>query len=205
MFFESDTFPFRFMLETCVHFDFCNKIFSNFSKGPPYDLGYFSFFKKIKKLKNTPNHRGDPMKNSKKFLFQKSKCTHVSSINLKGKVSHSKNIVTAVVYFWEFPCGSPCIIILYIKLRDFGPEVAVKAVWNFSYTNLRDFGGWNRVNWCTKSFTQFLSRLHLKSRNLMYEMTLPRPPCKFSMTPSNSETWVSEFLETDPSLIITYI
>ena len=59
-------------------------------------------------MKNTPNHRGDPMKNSKKILFQKSKCTHVSSINLKGKVSHSKNIVTAVVYFWEFPCGSPC-------------------------------------------------------------------------------------------------
>ena len=60
-------------------------------------------------MKNTPNHRGDPMKNSKIFLFQKSKCTHVSSINLKGKVSHSKNIVTAVVYFWEFPCGSPCM------------------------------------------------------------------------------------------------
>ena len=63
------------------------------------DLGYFSFFKKI---------IGDPMKNSKFFLFQKSKCTHVSSINLKGKVSHSKNIVTAVIYFWEFPYGSPC-------------------------------------------------------------------------------------------------
>ena len=27
MFFESDTFPFRLMLETCVHFDFWNKIF----------------------------------------------------------------------------------------------------------------------------------------------------------------------------------
>ena len=84
------------------------KKFSNFLKGPLYDLGYFSFFRKIKNLKNTPNHRGDPMKNLKKILFQKSKCTHVSSINLKGKVSHSKNIVTAVVYFWEFPCGSLC-------------------------------------------------------------------------------------------------
>ena len=84
------------------------KFFSNFSKGPPYDLGNFSFFRKNKNLKNPKNHRGDPLKNSKFFLFQKSKCTHVSSINLKGKVSHSKNIVTAVIYFWEFPYGSPC-------------------------------------------------------------------------------------------------
>ena len=99
MFFESDTFPFRFMLQTCVHFDFWDKFCFEFSKGPPYDLVYFSFFYFSRKMKNTPNHRGDPMKNSKIFLFQKSKCTHVSSINLKGKVSDSKYIVTAVVYF----------------------------------------------------------------------------------------------------------
>ena len=47
MFFESDTFPFRFMLETCVH---------------------FSFFRKINNLKNTPIHRGDPLKNSNFFI-----------------------------------------------------------------------------------------------------------------------------------------
>ena len=70
MFFESDTFPFKFMLETCVHFDFWNNFFSNISKGSSYDLGYFSLVRKIKKLKNTPNHRGDPLKNSKKFYFK---------------------------------------------------------------------------------------------------------------------------------------
>ena len=79
------------------------KFFFNFSKGPAYDLGYFSFFRKIKKMKNTPNHRGTLWKFKKK-LFQKSKCTHVSSINLKGKVSDSKNIVTPLIYF----CSSPC-------------------------------------------------------------------------------------------------
>ena len=39
----SNTFPFRFMLETCAHFGFFNKtiFFLNFSKSPPsYDLGY---------------------------------------------------------------------------------------------------------------------------------------------------------------------
>ena len=55
----------------------------------------------------------DPLKNSKKILFQKSKCTHVSSINLKGKVSDSKNIVTAVIYFCNYPYGTPCILCIY--------------------------------------------------------------------------------------------
>ena len=81
MFYESDTFPFRFMLETCIHFDFWNKILFEFFKGD-YDVGYFS--------------------------YKKSKCTHVSSINLKGKVSDSKNIVTALTYFCSYPCGTPC-------------------------------------------------------------------------------------------------
>ena len=31
--YESDTFSFRFMLETCVHFDFWNKNFFEFFKG----------------------------------------------------------------------------------------------------------------------------------------------------------------------------
>ena len=35
----------------------------------------------------------------KKNLFQKSKCTHVSSINLKGKVSDTKNIVIVLFTF----------------------------------------------------------------------------------------------------------
>ena len=66
MFFKSDTFPFRFMLEPCVHFDFWNKKFSNLSKGPPYDLGYFSFFRKIKNLKNL-----------KKNFYSKNKNVHM--------------------------------------------------------------------------------------------------------------------------------
>ena len=85
------------------------KKISNFSKGPPYDLGDLSFFRKIKNLKNPQNHRGDPLKNSKKFLFQKSKCTHVSSINLKGKVSDTKNIATALIYFCSYPYETPCM------------------------------------------------------------------------------------------------
>ena len=49
-------------------------------------------------------------KNSKKnFLFQKSKCTHVSSINLKGKMSDTKNIVIALIYFCNNPYETPCI------------------------------------------------------------------------------------------------
>ena len=56
------------------------------------------------------------MKNSKNFLFQKSKCTHVSSINLKGKVSDSKNIVTVLVYFCSYPCGTPCSCTLNYSL-----------------------------------------------------------------------------------------
>ena len=123
-------------------------------------------------MKNTPNHRGDPMKNSKKFLFQKSKCTHVSSINLKGKVSHSKNIVTAVVYFWEFPCGSPCMrrrnmnlvlssYNLYVCILDFSKNLALLVpifyhawlwVWTLNEHNLEQ---WN-LNW----FSSYPAWLH---------------------------------------------
>ena len=109
MFLMSDTFPFRFMLEMCVHFDFWNKKFFELFKGSSYDLEIFHFFRKIKNLKNTPNHRGDPLKNSKNFLFQKSKCTHISSINLKGKVSDTKNIV---IVFCNNPYGTPCTYVI---------------------------------------------------------------------------------------------
>ena len=66
----------------------------------------FNFSKKIKNLQIIGE--GDPLKNSKNFLFQKSKCTHVSSINLKGKVSDTKNVVTALVYFCNYPYGTSC-------------------------------------------------------------------------------------------------
>ena len=45
----------------------------------------------------------------KKYFFQKSKYTHYSTINLKGKASDSKNIVTALVYFCSYPNGTSCI------------------------------------------------------------------------------------------------
>ena len=51
---------------------------------------------------------GGPFEKFEKNLFQKSKCTHVSSINLKRKVSDSKNIVAALVYFCSYPYGTPC-------------------------------------------------------------------------------------------------
>ena len=46
--------------------------------------------------------------NFSKKKFQKSKYTHVASINLKGKVFDSKNIVTALIYFCNYPYGTPC-------------------------------------------------------------------------------------------------
>ena len=65
-------------------------------------------------MKNAPNNRGDPLKKSKKFLFQKSKSTHISSINLRGKVSDTKNIVTSLVYFCNNPYGTPiCTLHIY--------------------------------------------------------------------------------------------
>ena len=69
-------------------------------------------------MKNTPNHRRDPLKNSKNILFQKSKCTHVSSINLKGKVT-----VTAAVYFCSYPYGTPCTN-TFKKIANIGKENA---------------------------------------------------------------------------------
>ena len=43
-----------------------------------------------------------------KFLFQKSKCTLCSSINLKGKMSDTKNVVISPIYFCNYPHRTPC-------------------------------------------------------------------------------------------------
>ena len=51
MFLVSDTFPFRFMPETCVHFDFYNIFFLNLSKSPPMIWGIFQIFNFSKKWK----------------------------------------------------------------------------------------------------------------------------------------------------------
>ena len=57
-------------------------------------------------MKKHPNHR---MKNlKKKYSQNQNVCTHVSSINLKRKVSDTKNIVTAHIYFCIYPYGTPC-------------------------------------------------------------------------------------------------
>ena len=101
-FLVSDTFVFKSMLEICAHIYFWNNFFSNFSKGPPYDLGIFHFSRKIKNLK-MPQIIGGPFKRLKKILFQKSKCTYVSSINLKGKVSDTKNSFTFITIHMEHP------------------------------------------------------------------------------------------------------
>ena len=65
----------------------------------------FHFFRKIKNWKNAPNHRGTLWKIKKK-LFQKSKCAHISSKNLKDP----KNIVIALIYVFNNPWGTPCRI-----------------------------------------------------------------------------------------------
>ena len=51
--------------------------------------------------------------------------THISIINLKGKVSNTKNVATALVYFCNYPYGTPCTMYMsgyftfYIPLIDF--------------------------------------------------------------------------------------
>ena len=59
-------------------------------------------------MKNPPDDRGHPLKKFEKKL-QKSKCTRISITNLKGKVSDTKNIVTALVFYCNNLYGTPCI------------------------------------------------------------------------------------------------
>ena len=73
------------MVEKSVHFDIWNKKFFENSKGPPYDLAIFQNLNLAENLKNEPNHRGDPLKFSKNFLFQISKCTNFSTIRMMEK------------------------------------------------------------------------------------------------------------------------
>ena len=47
---------------------------------------------------------------------------NVSSIILMGKVSDSKNIVTALVYICSYPCGTPCRSLSKIWVQFF-PEL----------------------------------------------------------------------------------
>ena len=47
--------------------------------------GIFQIFLFIKEWKIPPNH--SPFEKVRKKLFQKSECTHVSTINVKGKES----------------------------------------------------------------------------------------------------------------------
>ena len=115
--------------------------------------GIFHFLDKLK-FENIPNRRGNPLKKFKKYIFQKSKCTHFSSINLKGKVSDSKNIVRALVFFCSYPCGTPCIYyILYIlgtwrHITSHRHSVTRIAAWSkrhvLSILHCSDIFHWNR-------------------------------------------------------------
>ena len=55
MFLMSDTFPFRFMLETCVHFEFWNKKFFRI-----FQRAFLFFLEKLTKM---PQNIGGPLKN----------------------------------------------------------------------------------------------------------------------------------------------
>ena len=65
MFFESDTFPFRFMLETCVHFEFWNKKNKNFQ---------FFFLKISEKSRKS---LGGPFENFEKYFYFKNQTVHM--------------------------------------------------------------------------------------------------------------------------------
>ena len=106
--FLSDKIFFDRMSPEYSHFSHSKNQFFDLFKGSPLSFGVYLFFRKIKTLKNTPNHRRDPLKNSKRILFQKSKCTHVCSINLKGKVSDLKNVFITLMYFCTYSYGTPC-------------------------------------------------------------------------------------------------
>ena len=104
MFFKSDTFALRFMLETCVHFDFWNNsFFQIFQRDPPMIWGYYSIISIY--LRNEKY----PKSYSKTLLLIKSKCAHVTSINLKAKVWLEQH--TALIYFCSYPCRTPCMYI----------------------------------------------------------------------------------------------
>ena len=107
MFFKSDTFALRFMLETCVHFDFWNNsFFQIFQRDPPMIWGYYSIISIY--LRNEKY----PKSYSKTLLLIKSKCAHVTSINLKAKVWLEQH--TALIYFCSYPCGT--LYFFYIEL-----------------------------------------------------------------------------------------
>ena len=110
MFLVSDTFPFRFMLGTCVHFDFWNEKTSKFFKGFPSKIwGIFLFFIQKLKIWKMPQIIEGPFEKFKKnYSKNQNVHTYVFSIHLKGKVSYIKNLVTALVYFWKYPYGTPC-------------------------------------------------------------------------------------------------
>ena len=54
-----------------------------------------------------------------RIFFKKNKCTHVRVKNPERQVSGPKNKVTTLIYFWEFPYGSPCtynhLALMYVK------------------------------------------------------------------------------------------
>ena len=59
-------------------------------------LAHFSNLDLAENLTTEPNKEGDPFKNVNFFLFQMSKCMHVSSIKMKVKMSDTNGKATAV-------------------------------------------------------------------------------------------------------------
>ena len=137
-------------------------------------MGYFSFFLFFSKMKNPPNHS--------KTNFQKSKCTYVSSINLKGKVTDdTKNIVAALIYFCNYPYGTPCIYLSALYLDTyyvidqsrhsfFGSFITssdtIPLAVNFSTISLDDFVQKFSTYWWTT--TKTANTYHYQNSNGLY-------------------------------------
>ena len=71
-------------------------------------LKFFKFIIFLKKCKIPQIIGGLIEKFNKKFFPKIKMYTHVCSINLKGKVSETKNVVTALIYFCNYPYGTHC-------------------------------------------------------------------------------------------------
>ena len=133
-------------------------------------------------MRNLPNHRGGPFEKFKRFFIPKIKMyTHVYSINLKGKVSDTKNVVTALIYFCNYPYGTPCIYLSALYLDTyyvidtsrhsfFGSFITssdtIPLAVNFSTISLDDFVQKFSTYWWTT--TKTANTYHYQNSNGLY-------------------------------------
>ena len=135
MFFESDTFPFRFMLEACVHFDFWSIFFS--LKGSPLwfevFFKFFIFLKKNEKWKIIGETLWKIQK--KKFFIPKIKMYTCFQHKSEGKSAWLENIVTVLFYFCSYPSNhrSFCLVLIVILTISLKNRRFVQILFGFFY------------------------------------------------------------------------